>query len=147
MYDLNPLSLVINEHLRRYLRCRGRVMKILIVDDSKPMRRLVERTMHRAGFDEHEYAEACDGLEAIEQIQVFEPELILSDWNMPNMNGLELLQAVRADYPEIKIGFVTSEQTDEMIELAMQNGALFTIGKPFTVEIFQEKISLIIGES
>lgn len=63
------------------------------------------------------------------------------------MNGLELLQAVKTDYPEIKIGFVTSEQTDEMIELAMQNGALFTIGKPFTVEIFQEKMTLVMGST
>ena len=101
--------------------------------------------MNRAGFNEHEYAEACDGLDAIEKIQEFRPELILCDWNMPNMNGLELLQTIKTDYPEIKIGFVTSEQTDEMIALAMQNGALFTIGKPFTVDIFQEKISLIIG--
>ena len=103
--------------------------------------------MHRAGFSEHEYAEACDGLDAIDRIQEFDPELILSDWNMPNMNGLELLQAVKTDYPEIKIGFVTSEQTDEMIELAMQNGALFTIGKPFTVEIFQEKMTLVMGST
>ena len=103
--------------------------------------------MHRAGFSEHEYAEACDGLDAIDRIQEFDPELILCDWNMPNMNGLELLQAVKTDYPEIKIGFVTSEQTDEMIELAMQNGALFTIGKPFTVEIFQEKMTLVMGST
>jgi two-component system chemotaxis response regulator CheY len=120
-------------------------MKILIVDDSKPMRRLVERTMHRAGFNEHEYAQACDGLDAIDKIQEFRPELILCDWNMPNMNGLELLLTIKTDYPEIKIGFVTSEQTDEMVEIAMKNGALFTIGKPFTVDIFQEKISLILG--
>ena len=122
-------------------------MKILIVDDSKPMRRLVERTMHRAGFNEHEYAQACDGLDAIDKIQEFRPELILCDWNMPNMNGLELLLTIKTDYPEIKIGFVTSEQTDEMVEIAMKNGALFTIGKPFTVDIFQEKISLILGSN
>ena len=101
--------------------------------------------MHRAGFDEHTYAEACDGLDAIEKIHEFQPELILCDWNMPNMNGLELLQTIKIDFPTIKIGFVTSEQTDEMIELAMQNGALFTIGKPFTVEIFQEKLALIMA--
>ena len=122
-------------------------MKILIVDDSKPMRRLVERTMNRAGFNEHEYAQACDGLDAIDKIQEFRPELILCDWNMPNMNGLELLLTIKTDYPEIKIGFVTSEQTDEMVEIAMKNGALFTIGKPFTVDIFQEKISLILGSN
>ena len=117
-------------------------MKILIVDDSKPMRRLVERTMLRAGFTEHDYSDACDGIDAMDKIAVSQPDLILADWNMPNMNGLELLQTIKKDFPEIKLGFVTSEQTDEMVELAMQNGALFTIGKPFTVEIFQEKLSL-----
>ena len=122
-------------------------MKILIVDDSKPMRRLVERTMHRAGFSEHDYDDACDGLDAINKIAESQPDLILADWNMPNMNGLELLQAIRKDFPEIKLGFVTSEQTDEMVDLAMKNGALFTIGKPFTVEIFQEKLALVMGQA
>ena len=122
------------------------MMKILIVDDSKPMRRLVERTMHRAGFTEHDYRDACDGIDAMDKIAELQPDLILADWNMPNMNGLELLQTVRKDFPEIKLGFVTSEQTDEMIELAMKNGALFTIGKPFTVEIFQEKLALVMGQ-
>jgi two-component system chemotaxis response regulator CheY len=124
----------------------GKNMKILIVDDSKPMRRLVERTMLRAGFSEHEYSDACDGLDAMEKIAASQPDLILADWNMPNMNGLELLQAIRKDFPEIKLGFVTSEQTDEMINLAMTNGALFTIGKPFTVEVFQEKLALVMGK-
>jgi len=121
-------------------------MKILIVDDSKPMRRLVERTMLRAGFTEHDYSDACDGIDAMDKIAVSQPDLILADWNMPNMNGLELLQTIKKDFPEIKLGFVTSEQTDEMVELAMQNGALFTIGKPFTVEIFQEKLALVMGQ-
>ena len=121
-------------------------MKILIVDDSKPMRRLVERTMQRAGFTEHEYSDAFDGLDALEKIALSQPDLILADWNMPNMNGLELLQSIRKDFPDIKLGFVTSEQTDEMINLAMTNGALFTIGKPFTVEIFQEKLALVMGD-
>ena len=121
-------------------------MKILIVDDSKPMRRLVQRTMHRAGFEEHEYSDACDGLDAMDKIADSQPDLILADWNMPNMNGLELLQAIKKTFPDIKLGFVTSEQTDEMIDIAMKNGALFTIGKPFTVEIFQEKLALVMGQ-
>lgn len=120
-------------------------MKILIVDDSKPMRRLVERTMRRAGFAEHEYREAFDGLDAIDKIYESQPDLILADWNMPNMNGLELLETIKKDFPDIKLGFVTSEQTDEMVQLAMQNGAIFTIGKPFTVEIFQEKLALVMS--
>ena len=121
-------------------------MKILIVDDSKPMRRLVERTMQRAGFSDHDYTDACDGIDALDKIATSQPDLILADWNMPNMNGLELLQTIKKDFPDIKLGFVTSEQTDEMIDLAMKNGALFTIGKPFTVEIFQEKLALVLGK-
>ncbi len=120
-------------------------MKILIVDDSKPMRRLVARTMRRAGFDEHEYTEAFDGLDAMDKIYESQPDLILADWNMPNMNGLELLETINKDFPDIKLGFVTSEQTDEMVQLAMQNGANFTIGKPFTVDIFQEKLALVMS--
>ena len=57
-------------------------MKILIVDDSKPMRRLVERTMQRAGFTEHEYSDAFDGLDALEKIALSQPDLILADWNL-----------------------------------------------------------------
>ena len=118
---------------------------ILVVDDSGIIR---EQLSHTLRFHGYTVLLADNGGQGL-TVAMSHPEidLFIVDINMPNMNGLELLQAVRADYPEIKIGFVTSEQTDEMIELAMQNGALFTIGKPFTVEIFQEKISLIIGES
>ena len=115
-------------------------MQILIVDDSKPRRHLVKRTMLRAGYEDHDYVEAGDGLQAMDLIYENQPDLILADWNMPNMNGLELLQTVRKDYPNIKLGFVTSEQTDEMIQIASENGALFTIGKPFTVEAFQDAL-------
>lgn len=96
--------------------------------------------MQRAGFTQHEYVTACDGLDAMDKIYAQKPDLILADWNMPNMNGLELLQTVKKDFPDMKIGFVTSEQTEEMVRIAQENGALFTIGKPFTVEIFQDTL-------
>ena len=119
-------------------------MRVLIVDDSKPMRNLVKRTMIRAGYANHAYELAGHGEEAIALFESFKPELILADWNMPKMNGLELLKYVKANHPNIKLGFVTSEQTDEMRNLAIEQGALFTVGKPFTVEDFQTALADIL---
>ena len=119
-------------------------MRVLIVDDSKPMRNLVKRTMIRAGYANHAYELAGNGQEAIDLFDTFHPELILADWNMPKMNGLELLKYVKANHPEITLGFVTSEQTQEMQSLAMEQGAAFTVGKPFTIEDFQQALADIL---
>ena len=116
-------------------------MRILIIDDSKPMRHLVKRTLIQAGFSDHEFQEAGDGLQALESIHSSMPDLILADWNMPNMNGIELLKQLNAQNVEVKFGFITSEQTAEMKEEANENGALFLIAKPFSAEIFRETLS------
>ena len=119
-------------------------MRILVIDDSKPMRRLVLRTLRDSGYGDNDFQEASNGLEALEIIESFHPELILADWNMPQMDGLELLKELNRIESEIPFGFVTSEQSDEMRGLASENGALFLIGKPFSVELFQEALSDII---
>ena len=111
-------------------------MKILIVDDSKPMRRLVIRTIKEAGFVDHDFVEAKNGAAALETIDSESPDLVLSDWNMPEMDGLGLLNTLRQRGNQIDFGFVTSECTDEMRELAETSGALFLIGKPFAAEDF-----------
>lgn len=69
--------------------------KILVVDDSRSMRMIVKRTLRQAGFGDHEITEADNGQDALEQISGSIPDLILSDWNMPVMDGFELLQALR----------------------------------------------------
>ncbi len=69
-------------------------MKILIVDDSRAMRLIVMKTLREAGYQGHDISEAEDGAKALEQVQGDKPDLILCDWNMPNMTGPEFLQAL-----------------------------------------------------
>lgn len=116
-------------------------MKIMIVDDSTAMRLIVQRTMRAAGFDGHEYDEACDGAEALEKILEDEPDLILCDWNMPNMTGPELLQALNNEGCEAIFGFVTTEATPPMRDKANQLGADFLISKPFTPQDFEDALA------
>jgi len=120
-------------------------MKILIVDDSKAMRMIVKRTLRQAGFDGHEIQEASDGSEALPLAASFRPDLILSDWNMPEMNGIDLLRALRASGDEVRFGFVTSEGTTEMTELASEAGAEFVITKPFDADTFSSVLGAVIG--
>lgn len=119
-------------------------MKILLVDDSKVMRGIVRRTLRQAGFDNHEVFEAANGAEALAEIEKQAPDLVLSDWNMPEMSGIELLKALRARGSSLKLGFVTSEGTPEMRKLAEDNGACFFVTKPFTVETFQVALAPVI---
>ena len=116
-------------------------MRILIIDDSKPMRHLVRRTLIQAGFKEHDFVEAGDGQEGLEAIRSSPPDLVLADWNMPRMSGIELLKALNEEDIKVKFGFITSEQTAEMNEQANEHGALFLIGKPFSADIFRETLS------
>lgn len=113
-------------------------MKIMVVDDSRAMRMIVLRTMKQAGFRNHDYVEAGDGAEALEAIKADTPDLVLSDWNMPKMTGIDLLKNLKSAGVETKFGFVTSESTPEMRALATEAGALFMIAKPFNEDTFQE---------
>src|SRR5579863_675783 len=109
-------------------------MQVLIVDDSKAMRMIVRRTLRQAGFDGCAEVEAANGSEALDMVQAGTPDLILSDWNMPEMSGLELLQELKRRGCSAKFGFVTSESSPDMQSAALQEGALFVITKPFTAE-------------
>ena len=114
-------------------------IRVLVADDSRVMRQIVVRTLRQAGFD-WEVREAADGAEAFEAIKADEPDVVLSDWNMPNMTGIELLHALRAAGFDTPFGFVTSEGSPEMRDAAEAAGALFLIAKPFTPESFRETI-------
>ncbi len=106
-------------------------MQILVVDDSKAMRSIVMRAVRQAGI-EATFVEANNGVEALKAIRASLPTLVMADWNMPEMTGLELLQTLRAEGTDVKLGFVTSESDPSMRDLAFQAGALFMLTKPFT---------------
>lgn len=113
-------------------------MKILVADDSKAMRMIVVRTLRQAGMSGHDIVEAEDGQQALSMVSSEAPDVILSDWNMPNMTGIEFLRALRAAGSAIPFCFVTSEGSEEMRDLATASGALGVIAKPFTPEQFSE---------
>jgi two-component system, chemotaxis family, chemotaxis protein CheY len=120
-------------------------MKILIADDSRVMRQIVTRTLRQAGFSGHDLVEAADGRQAYDLTISEKPDLVLSDWNMPEMTGIEVLRALRAGGVTVPLGFVTSEGTDEMRQMAEQAGALFLITKPFTADTFADVLGPILG--
>lgn len=125
-------------------------MKILVVDDSKSMRMLVNLHLQRAGFKGHTVLEAENGAAALNLVTSQQPDLILSDWNMPEMSGFELLQALNTQYNAKQIEklpsfvFVTSESTEDMLQKAIDHGALDLITKPFSVDVFKEKLTPIL---
>jgi len=114
--------------------------KILIVDDSKAMRLIVRRTLRQAGFGSYEVEEAGNGVEALAAIESAPPALVISDWNMPEMTGIELLTKLRERGNAVRFGFVTTEGTADMRARASAAGALFLIAKPFTPESFQQEL-------
>lgn len=120
-------------------------MKILVVDDSRAMRMIVIRTLRRAGFGSHTVTEASDGKEALAAIQDQEPDLVLTDWAMPEMTGIELLHAVKDQGIRVKIGVVTSQGTPDMQQQAKNAGAIFLLTKPFTVDSFKELLDPVLG--
>jgi len=116
-------------------------MKILVVDDSKTMRMIVIRHIRQAGYGDATILEAGNGLEGLDLVAAASPDLILSDWNMPEMTGIEFLQALRQRGYRTPFGFVTSEGSPEMVFQARSEGAKFLIAKPFNQQAFEEKLA------
>jgi two-component system chemotaxis response regulator CheY len=119
-------------------------MKILVVDDSKAMRMIVVRTLRQAGFAGHDVVEAENGKEGLELTQSLKPDLVLSDWNMPEMTGIEFLRALRGSGDATPFCFVTSEGSEEMRDQAAASGALGLIAKPFTSDAFSDILSPVV---
>ncbi len=121
-------------------------MKLLIVDDSPTMLRILSNTLNKAGFSELVFA--SNGKEALAKLASESGiDLILSDWNMPEMTGLEFLQAVQAsdEYKKIPFMMVTSRSIKEDIVEAIKTGAKSYVVKPFTVEVIKSKIEDVMG--
>ncbi|MEM0926249.1 MAG: response regulator [Planctomycetota bacterium] len=120
-------------------------MKILIVDDSKAMRMIVMRTLKKTEIGSFTSLEASNGKEALEVIANESPDLVLSDWNMPEMKGIDLLRKVRESGNSVRFGFITSESSTETRELAIETGANFLVTKPFTADSIQVALDPILS--
>jgi two-component system chemotaxis response regulator CheY len=120
-------------------------MKILVVDDSKAMRMIVVRTLRQAGFNGHDVVEAENGKEGLEKTRELKPDLVLSDWNMPEMTGIEFLKALRGSGDSTPFCFVTSEGSEEMRAMASAAGALGLIAKPFTDDAFRDTLGSVVA--
>jgi two-component system, chemotaxis family, chemotaxis protein CheY len=119
-------------------------IKILIVDDFATMRKVIRNLLKQLGYEN--IAEAEDGVVALRTLRSQKIDLVVSDWNMPNMTGLELLKAVRAD-EELKATpflMVTAEALQDNVIAAVKAGVNNYIVKPFTAEVLNEKISKIL---
>lgn len=121
----------------------SRNMKILVVDDFSTMRRIVKNILHQLGFSNIEEAE--DGKIALNRLKGGGVEFVISDWNMPNMMGIDLLRQVRSDESLKKLPFlmVTAESQKENVIEAVQAGVSNYIVKPFTAETLEQKLELI----
>lgn len=120
-----------------------RAMKILVVDDFSTMRRIVKNVLNQLGFDNVEEAE--DGAQAYAKLQAGGYGMVVADWNMPNMDGFELLKSVRNNpaLKELPFLMVTAESEKDKVIAAIQAGVNNYIVKPFTAEVFKEKMDRI----
>lgn len=118
-------------------------LKFLVVDDMSTMRRIVRSILKELGFDNVEEAE--DGNDALDKLKAGKFDFVISDWNMPNLDGLDMLKAIRADanLKGLPVMLVTAEAKKENIISAAQAGASGYVVKPFTAAILEEKMAKI----
>lgn len=118
-------------------------MKILIVDDFSTMRRIIKNLLRDLGFNNTQ--EADDGLTALPMLKAGDFDFLVTDWNMPGMQGIDLLKAVRADenLSSLPVLMVTAETKREQIIEAAQAGVNGYVVKPFTAATLKEKIDKI----
>jgi len=115
-------------------------MKFLVVDDSSTMRRIIKNTLQRIGYTD--LVEAENGKDALEKLEGI--DIILTDWNMPEMDGLEFVKNVRTSNKSIPILMVTTNAAKDDIVDALKNGVNNYIVKPFTPETLKEKVESVL---
>lgn len=121
---------------------------ILIVDDSLPMRTVIKRTLKAAGYGSAEILEAPNGKEALQLMKRGWIDLIMTDYNMPVMNGLDFIKAVKTEelFKDIPVVVISTEGNDLKIKEFMDAGAAGYITKPFIAEAIRDLIVNILGE-
>ena len=118
-------------------------MRALVIDDSRAMRRIVSGTLENLGFEVEQAGDGREGLDVLEAGYI--PDLVTVDWNMPVMDGLQFVSAVRANpaYRSMTIMMVTSESEHTQIVRALAAGAHEYVIKPFSDEVIGEKLALL----
>jgi two-component system chemotaxis response regulator CheY len=118
--------------------------KALVLDDSRAMRGILSKILTRIGFEVLQAGDGREGLAVLDRERA-EIKLILADWNMPVMNGLDFVKALRADpqFASVPVVMVTTETQMEQMLAALSAGATEYIMKPFTAEMVEEKLRLI----
>jgi len=122
--------------------------RVLIVDDSSVMRKIVERSLRQAGLEIVQVLEASNGAEALTVVQNNALDLILSDINMPTMDGLEFVRRLRnvENAKNVPVIMITTEAGESAVVQALSNGARGYIRKPFTPEQIKERIAPLLEE-
>lgn len=119
-------------------------LNILILDDSEMMRKRIARALRQSGLDTSVAAEAENGIKGLEALTSQSVDLVLCDWNMPEMDGLQFIKEARKEF-KTPIVMLTTESSQERIMEAMEAGADGYVTKPFTPEKLAMKLSLILG--
>jgi two-component system chemotaxis response regulator CheY len=122
---------------------------VLIVDDSLPMRAVIKKTVTASGFNVGNFFDAGNGKEALSILKQEWLDLVLTDYNMPDMNGLELISLMKADeiLKTIPVVVISTEGSQQRVKEFMDKGAADYIKKPFTPEEIRNKLSRIMGET
>jgi two-component system chemotaxis response regulator CheY len=120
-------------------------MRFLVVDDSSTMRRIIIKTLNTLGHTE--IVEAANGREGLDRLTAAPVDVIITDWNMPEMTGIEFIRSVRANekFPQVPVLMVTTNAAKDDIVEALRAGVTNYVVKPFTPDTMREKIESVLA--
>lgn len=122
--------------------------RVLIVDDSRAIVAILRRVVQEAGGEGVEVRGATNGQEALDLVDSFSPDLIITDWHMPGVTGIEMLQTLRqTGHAQVRVGFVTAENSPSRLAEARSNGADFVVTKPFQDEELLKAVRLSLAQA